>query len=83
MKYLQSRYEVILRIMKYCNFHCNIRTRPTNQIKDLELVPGTLAFAAPCAARLKTRPTNQIKDLELVPGTLAFASLGCKSVHPL
>ena len=27
------------------------RTRPTCQIKDLELVPGTLAFAAPCAAR--------------------------------
>ena len=28
------------------------RTRPTCQIEDLELVPGTLAFAAPCAARL-------------------------------
>ena len=29
----------------------NIRTRPTCQIKDLELVPGTLAFATPCVAR--------------------------------
>ena len=28
------------------------RTRPTCQIEDLELVPGTLAFATPCAARL-------------------------------
>ena len=25
MKYLQSRYEVILRIMKYCSFHCNMK----------------------------------------------------------
>ena len=34
-----------------------VRTRPTYQIKDLELVPGTLAFARLCLARLKN-PTN-------------------------
>ena len=43
---IQMNYEV-LRLPQY-----EVRTRPTNQIKDLELVPGTLAFARLCLARL-------------------------------